>query len=59
MKTCSTCGESKELSEFHKKTLADDGLSYVCKSCTKQMNKVRYERYSEKIKSQQTKRSPF
>lgn len=35
MKTCSTCGESKQPVEFGRVTANRDGLSYSCKACVK------------------------
>ena len=34
-KTCTTCGEEKPLSEYHKNAQATDGKKNVCKSCIK------------------------
>lgn len=36
MKQCSKCKEIKELSEFNKKTCTPSGLSYQCKTCTRE-----------------------
>ena len=33
MKKCKSCNKDKELSEFHKHTIAPDGLRYSCKPC--------------------------
>jgi hypothetical protein len=33
MKTCTKCGEEKELSEFSKKASSKDGLRHTCKCC--------------------------
>tara|TARA_R110002096_G_scaffold152150_1_gene315103 strand:- start:378 stop:857 length:480 start_codon:yes stop_codon:yes gene_type:complete len=52
MKICSTCGESKELSEFHRKRKAKDGLSYTCKSCVKERNNLRYSKDKDKFQQQ-------
>jgi len=35
MKKCNKCEETKELSEFSKKTEAGDGLQTLCKQCVK------------------------
>lgn len=35
MKTCSTCGESKQPADFGRVTANRDGLSYSCKACAK------------------------
>lgn len=39
MKTCSYCGQSKPLSEFHKDKSRKDGLQYRCKICDRPKNK--------------------
>lgn len=33
-KICTKCKETKDISEFHKKSKAKDGLQPRCKSCT-------------------------
>ena len=35
MKTCRTCGETKETSEFYRDRTRKDGLFWQCKSCRK------------------------
>ncbi len=35
MKTCATCKESKEITDYHKDKTRRDGYHYSCKSCTK------------------------
>ena len=32
-KQCSSCGEAKPLSEFHRNAKHKDGLTYACKQC--------------------------
>lgn len=39
MKTCSTCKQEKELSEFQFKTAAHDSRNSVCKECNRQYKK--------------------
>tara|TARA_R110002096_G_scaffold58562_1_gene147378 strand:- start:878 stop:1360 length:483 start_codon:yes stop_codon:yes gene_type:complete len=56
MKMCTKCGESKELSEFHKNKYTADGHSYECKPCSSVRGKERYRKNSKKEKEQQTKR---
>lgn len=34
-KTCSKCGETKHLSEFHRNSARADGLQKMCKACVK------------------------
>jgi hypothetical protein len=53
MKTCSTCGEVKELECFQKRTEAKDGLDYKCKDCEakrkrKKREEARIEREANK-----------
>jgi hypothetical protein len=44
MKTCSKCGQSKELSEFYVNNKAKDGLFSRCKSCHKELIKTTPEK---------------
>lgn len=44
MKTCSTCGDSKDLSEFQTRKASKDGLTSSCKSCLKARDSARYEK---------------
>jgi hypothetical protein len=48
-KTCTSCGESKSTSDFHKRKGAPGGLSYVCKECTKQRNAAHYKVNADSI----------
>jgi len=41
VKRCSKCGETKPVSEFHKKSSAKNGLSSQCKACTA-VNSAKY-----------------
>ena len=38
-KVCSTCAKSQPISNYHKKSVAPDGHTNVCKSCCKVYNK--------------------
>lgn len=42
-KTCSTCKEIKDCSEFGRRAGVNDGYSYVCKSCKNASARKRYE----------------
>lgn len=47
-KICSTCKISKDSSEFYKRSLSKDGLSYVCKLCDdKRAKTYREESYNK------------
>ena len=37
MKTCSRCGETKLLTDFHKRKASPDGLAYHCVPCARQL----------------------
>ncbi|SRR6266511_3502309 len=43
MKICQSCGVSKPLSEFHKRTRALDGLQTRCKICNREQRKAYYK----------------
>ena len=45
MKPCSTCGEHKELSEFHKNNCTVDGLHTICKVCRREWAKAYFKTY--------------
>lgn len=47
MKICSTCGESKELSEFHRKR---KGLSARCKICAAKVRRAARSIYGDSIR---------
>lgn len=49
MKKCSKCGESKNISEFHKKKASKDGLAYECKSCISEYKKKYYEQNRDEV----------
>lgn len=38
MKTCASCGETKPVTDFHRKKASRDGLHTYCKPCTKARN---------------------
>lgn len=42
VKTCSKCGETKPLSEFHRQAQSRDGLRPRCKVCTRDENNARW-----------------
>ena len=46
-KRCSKCMEYKDLSEFGKRSLSNDGLQYMCKSCHKAAVKRNYKEKRE------------
>lgn len=54
-KKCKKCGEIKPLTEFHKKKDAKDGLKYICKSCSKEKRRKRYEKNREYEKERNRK----
>jgi len=49
MKTCTKCGETKELTEFSKRKDTKDGLAYTCKACFNAYNKAHYQANKEHI----------
>ena len=42
MKECTKCGETKSVSEYHKKKRNKDGLRYACIKCCKSPSKLRW-----------------
>tara|TARA_Y100000310_G_scaffold279517_1_gene298686 strand:- start:16779 stop:17228 length:450 start_codon:yes stop_codon:yes gene_type:complete len=48
MKRCSTCKDSKVLSEFHVSKRSKDGRAAQCKLCKKEQDRRRYEKHGEK-----------
>lgn len=48
MKTCSKCGETKELSEFSKAKSRKDGLHPYCKACRRAYNKANKDKIAER-----------
>ena len=51
MKTCTKCGETKALTEFHKDKRARLGRRSACKNCIKASDKARYEANKEEKKA--------
>ena len=43
LKTCSKCGERKQLSDFHKHTTAKDGRRPDCKLCVKERQRASFD----------------
>jgi hypothetical protein len=52
MKICSKCGEEKNKDSFYKDKSRKDGLSIICKTCSKIYYKKYYKENKEKIKKQ-------
>ena len=52
MKTCKTCGENKDLSEFNKRKGTSDGLYYYCRCCSRLKAKQHRELNKELVKEQ-------
>jgi len=50
VKCCTKCGEAKKLSEFGKRGLSKDGLSYWCRECASAQKKLYYSANKEEIK---------
>lgn len=47
MKTCSSCKQIKDFTEFTKRAASKDGLASACRECLIQRDKVRYEKEKE------------
>lgn len=43
-KQCTTCEETKPLSQFHRQPAAPDGLRYACKACSNARTRASIER---------------
>lgn len=52
MKTCSICGISKNISEYHKKSNSKDGLRSWCRECASARDKEYRRKNREKINKQ-------
>ena len=50
MKKCNKCGETKELTEFHKDKIQKDGRMTSCKECRKQHYQANREKIAEQRK---------
>lgn len=50
MKKCSTCKETKPLSEFHKNAARKTGHEYNCKDCFRACSAAYYEKNKQKVK---------
>ena len=48
-KVCSKCGRELPLSEFYKDKSRKDGVRYMCKSCRKELRKIRYETHKSDV----------
>jgi len=48
-KVCSVCGRELPLSEFCKDKTSKDRLSYWCKSCKREYDKIRYETHKSDV----------
>ena len=49
-KNCCTCKIQQDIFHFHKNKKSIDGFSNRCKSCTKEYDKIYYEKNNKKIK---------
>lgn len=49
MKTCTSCHELKDESEFHINRSRPDGRHYYCKECQKKRTRAYYQKNPEKI----------
>lgn len=62
MKTCTKCGQEKDLKEFHKDKHNPDGLTYACKECRNNSyntyyKKTGYNIYKDPVTDDGTKKS--
>lgn len=57
MKTCTVCGQSKELSEFYNYKATKDGKMYRCKSCDSKSRKKWKETNPERSYQSQRERN--
>lgn len=51
MRTCTSCGVARPISEFNKQASARDGLKRRCKACQSSENRARYERAGDHIRA--------
>lgn len=49
VKTCTKCGESKSLTEFHRRTNRKSGYSSACKTCCLAQKKAHYDKHRSKF----------
>ena len=54
MKTCTKCGEEKDLLEFPVDNKNKDGLDCKCRSCQSKRKKIDYDNKKEFVESQKT-----
>ncbi len=55
MKTCSTCGETKSLSDFYRRAASSDGLAPNCKGCRKDAKAAWLLNHPERFREMQRK----
>ena len=55
MKTCSKCGETKPLSDYHNKKSIPGGKAYQCKECVNRMERERRVRDGDRIRQVESK----
>jgi hypothetical protein len=55
IKTCTTCGFSKNVKLFYKNKCKKDGLANVCKECQSKYEKSYVERNSDKVRATKLK----
>ena len=51
MKICTTCKESKPLTEYHANRRSKDGKSCTCKGCKRDKDRSRYESNADAVKA--------
>jgi hypothetical protein len=52
MKICTRCKELKGIAEYNKAASKEDGFDHKCRSCAREMNRIRYQDKKEAIKQQ-------
>ena len=58
-KVCTKCGELLHISRFSKVSKNNDGLSYICKVCTKDYYKKRMNKFGKKVETCKDKSTFF
>lgn len=53
MKTCTKCGQTKDISCFGKNRRTKDGIHWLCKECAKKASGAYYAAHAEKCKAHQ------